>query len=105
VFPGIFFPSFIFSCFLFFFSFLFSSTVEGVRRSVGEDPHLRPSQTNHGAGVSEASLYQRLDGMMEEEEQKQQQQQRVENLTMHGLVLNGCRQKTKKQQKDWAGRA
>jgi len=54
--------------------------------------------------VSEASLYQRLDGMMMEEEQ-QQQQQRVENLTMHGLVLNGCRQKTKKQQKDWAGTA
>jgi len=68
------FLSFLFSCFLFFFS----STVEGVRRSVGEDPHLRPSQTNHGAGVSEASLYQRLDGMMEEEEQQQQQQQRVQ---------------------------
>jgi hypothetical protein len=28
--------------------------------------------------VSEASLYQRLDGMMEEEEQQQQQQQRVQ---------------------------
>jgi hypothetical protein len=34
--------------------------------------------------------------MMEEEQQQQQQQQRVQNLTMHGLVLNGCRQKTKK---------